>query len=220
MRYLLLIGAAGLLFGQGTDPKKTAEDYEVHAQAKNAAVGAEFMVHGYSRGEQMFIAPDFLVVEVALYPPKGETFEIHNSDFTLRINGKKDVLHAEAPNQVVAEEKHPEWNQPPGVMTTQGTAGEGNHGVILGGPPANPNNFPGSQQPGTGLPPRVEIPRDNPSGIEKQPMNAGELLMETALVEGTHHSPISGFIYFPYRGKMNAIKTLELLYQDTALKLK
>jgi hypothetical protein len=46
------------------------------------------------------------------------------------------------------------------------------------------------------------------------------LLTETALVEGPHHSAISGFLYFPFGGKVKSIKTLELLYQDAVLKLR
>ncbi len=218
MRYVLLLCCSCLVFGQGTDPKPKADDYDVHAQVKNLAVGAEFMVHSYSRGEQMFIAPDYLVVEVALYPPKGETFEIHNAEFTLRINGKKQVLQPEAPGMVVQEMKHPEWSL--ASPTGQVGAGSGNTGVTMGGPRANPNPFPGSQPPGTGLPPRVEIPRDNPSGITKEPVKPDELLMQTALVEGPRHTPTSGFLYFPYKGKTNAIKTLELVYQDVDLKLR
>jgi len=219
MRYVLLLCCGGLAFGQGTEPKPKAEDYEVHAQAKNAAVGAEFTVHSYSRGEQMFIAKDYLVVEVAIFPPKGTTLDIHNSDFSLRINGKKPLLDAQAPARVVADMQHPEYKQRGGVITEAG-AGIGNTGVTIGGPPLNPNPFPGSQPPGTSTYPPVEIPRDNPSGVTKEPMNPTELLLETALLEGPHHAAFSGFLYFPFRGKAGSIKTLELLYQDAVLKLR
>lgn len=48
MRYLLLFCCASLVFGQGTEPKPKAEDYEVHAQAQKLAIGVEFNVHSYS----------------------------------------------------------------------------------------------------------------------------------------------------------------------------
>jgi hypothetical protein len=218
MRYLLLFCCAGLVFGQGTEPKPKAEDYEVHAQAKKLALGAEFDVHSYSRGEQMFIAKDYLVVEVAIFPPTGETFEIRRLDFSLRINGK-ELLGASEPASVVTDMQHPERKPPTGPITEVG-AGVGNIGVTMGGPPVNRNPFPGSQPPGSQRPPPVEIPRDNPSGVKKEPVNADELLLQTALVEGPHHSAVSGFLYFPFRGKMSSIKTLELLYQDAVLKLR
>jgi hypothetical protein len=66
----------------------------------------------------------------------------------------------------------------------------------------------------------VEVPRDNPAGVRKEPVKADALLIETALVEGPHHSAISGFLYFPFRGKIGSIKSLELLYLDAVLKLR
>src|SRR5271157_5092610 len=102
MRYLSLLCGAGLLFGQGTETKPKVEDYEVHTQAQNFAIGAEFTVHSYSRGEASFLAKDYLVVEVAIFPPKGATFIVSIGDFNLRINGKKDLLDAQAATMVAA----------------------------------------------------------------------------------------------------------------------
>ena len=92
--------------------------------------------------------------------------------------------------------------------------------MTLGGPPVNSNPYPGSQIPGPGTYPPVEVPRDNPSGVTKEPVNPNELLLETALVEGPHHAAFSGFLYFPFRGKISSLKTLELLYRDAVLKLR
>ncbi len=219
MRFWLLIGVAGVLFGQGTDTKPKPEDYEVHAQAKGAVIGAEFMVHSFSRGEASYLAPNYLVVEVALFPPKGSTLTVQNGNFSLRVNGKKELLFPQPASMVAAGLKHPEWEMPGGAQPS-GSVSRGNRGVILGGPVYNPSPFPGSNPPGTTLPPRVEIPKDNPSGVEKEEVKPEELVVQTALVEGEHHAPISGFLYFAYRGKISGIKTLELLYEDAVLKLR
>jgi hypothetical protein len=96
--------------------------------------------------------------------------------------------------------------------------GLGNIGVVINPPQANPNPFPGSRT--SGPPPPVEIPKDNPSGVTKEQVDPGRLLLATALEEGQHHAPISGFLYFPFRGNVKSIKTLELQYQDTVLKLR
>ena len=208
------------MFGQGTETKPKVEDYEVHAQAQNAAIGAEFMVHSFSRGEQNFLAKDYLVVEVAVFPPKRETLVVQNANFSLRINGRKESLQAQPPTMVAAALQHPEWEQPSGARPEVG-AGVGNIGVVMGGPPRNNNPFPGSQPPGSQLPPRVEIPKDNPGGLPKEPpVTADELLIETALVEGPHHAAVSGFLYFPFQGKISSIKSLELLYRNAVLKLR
>jgi hypothetical protein len=225
MRYLLVLCCSGLIFAQGTETKPKVEDYEVHVQAKNAAIGAEYMVHSYSRGEQMFIAKDFLVVEVAIFPPKGTTVGVQLSDFALRINGRKEPLAPASPQAVIAYMQHPEWNpERPGPHTEAG-AGMGNIGVMVGGPPVNPNPYPGSQMPPPNpIPnptyPPVDIPKENPGGVKIEHVDPSELLLQTAIVEGPRHTPISGFLFFPYRGKPTSIKSLELLYQDAVLKLR
>jgi hypothetical protein len=216
MRYVLLICCAGVMLGQGTDPKPKPEDYEVHAQARDAAVGAEYMVHSYSLGEQTFIAKDYLVVEVALYPPKGATITVNDADFSLRINGGKQVLQPEQPAMVVAREHHPEWQQPTGLQHQVGV-GAGNVEVIEGGPAQNPNPFPNSRPPA--IPPPVMKPSDD-TGLHKPPVNPDVVLQQTALLEGPRHTPVSGFLYFPYRGKTSSIKSLELVYEDAELKLR
>jgi hypothetical protein len=219
MRALLLVIFAGAAFGQGTEPKAKADAYEVHGQAKSAAVGAEFMVHSFSRGEQMYLAEDFLVVEVALFPPKGTTMAVQNGNFALRMNGKKQLL-LPMPAAMVAESlKHPEWQQRGGGWPEM-SGGVGNTGVVLGGPPRNQDPFPGSRPPGQTPPQTVPIPRDN-GGVQKQaPVKADELLLQTALVEGEHHAAFSGFLFFPYKGKTSGIKSLELLYDDAVFKLR
>jgi hypothetical protein len=217
MRYLLLLLCTVILLFGGTETKPKVEDYEVHAQAKNIAIGAEYTVHSFSRGEQMFIANDYLVVEVALFPPKETPIDVLRGDFSLRIN-KRDLLDAAEPKLVVADMEHPEWKPPRDGLHAEGAAGLGNVGVVINPPQANPSPFPGSRT--SGPPPPIEIPKDNPSGLTKQQVDPSTLLLATALEEGQHHAPFSGFLYFPYRGNLKSIKTLELLYRDTVLKLR
>jgi len=38
--------------------------------------------------------------------------------------------------------------------------------------------------------------------------------MDMALPEGTVHTSVSGYLYFPFRGTMKSIRTLELIYND------
>jgi hypothetical protein len=141
------------------------------------------------------------------------------TDFALRINGK-EVLHPVAPAMVAADMAHPDYKPQRDGPRLEGTAGTNEGGVSVGGPPVNSNPFPGSQQPGTPRYPPVEIPRDNPGGYKKEPVDPTEVLLKTALVEGQHRGPTSGFLYFPYRRKMSTIKSVELIYADAVLKLK
>lgn len=142
---------------------------------------------------------------------------VQDAIFSLPIDGKKRLLRPEAPSTVAASLEHPEWEPPAGARPEVGVGG--NTGVVWGGPPRNTKPFPGSQPPGTPPPPRVESPAEL-SGVGKEAVRADELLMETALVEGSHHSAVSCFLYFPFRGKIGSIKTFELLYGVAVLKLR
>ena len=217
MRWILCVACfAAPAFGQGAEPKPRAEDYDVHARAKQIALGAEFMVHSFSGEGQTFIAEDYLVVEVALYPPKGESVTIHSGAFSLRINGKKPVLTPQTPTMVAAAIERPEWRQGP-RMEAEG--GVGNTGVILGRPV--PSQIPGGpSQRRLPTPPRAPAP-DAPGGIERPaPVRADDLVVKTALPEGEYRGPVSGFLYFAYKGKISSIKSLDLLYEDAVLKLR
>src|SRR5713101_6561606 len=85
-----------------TTTKDKAADYPVHATAGTTAIGAEYLVHSIPADTQTFIASDYLVVEVAVFPALGEPVEIGTSNFTLRLNGKKEGIYPEAPGFVAA----------------------------------------------------------------------------------------------------------------------
>jgi hypothetical protein len=187
MRYLLLMAFAGALWAQGTEPKAKADDYEVHG----GALGAEYMVHSFSGEGQMFLAADFLVVEVALFPPKGGTVTANAGEFQLRVDGK--TLTPAAPQTVAASLQRQIWDRG--------------------------SQYGGAQQRRPGPPPRVPAP-DYGTGLPpKEPVKADEQAVKTALPEGTFHGAVSGYLYFRYPAKAR-VRTVDLLHGDTVLKLK
>jgi len=213
VRYLAWICVAALAFAQGTDPKPKAEDYEVHAKLKQLEIGAEYMVYSFSGHGQTFLTSDHLVVEVALFPPKGTMVVASHADFSLRVDGK--VLRPATPQMVAAAMQRTEWRQPRGV---QGTVGMGNDEVIFGGPPRQTPPYGGTTR--TPSPPRAPEP-ENRSGLPPpEKVRADELVVEVALPQGEFHAPVSGFVYFPFQGKASKIRSVELIYEDAVLKLK
>ena len=218
LRWLWLLNIGTLAFAQGTMPRPGAEAYDVHTQAGSLTLGAEFMVHSFGAGEQTFIAEDYLVVEAALFPPKGGSVELDPAKFTLRINGKKTVLSAQSPSMVAASLNHPEWRYRQGRGAT---ADLGAGGVNVGlGYPGQTSPFPGAPQSRLPAPPRAPDP-GVPGGLDpKEPVKAEEVVMETALPAGLHKGPVSGFLFFAWHGKTSSIKSLELLWNDTVLKLR
>jgi hypothetical protein len=212
MRYLASIFLATLAWAQGTDPRAKADEYEAHTRVKEVELGAEYMVSSFSGQGKTFIAPDHLVVEVALFPPKGDTVAVASGDFTLRVDGR--VLRAVSPQMVVTAMQRQEWKRPKGV---EATAGVGNDTVILGAPQRQPTYGTIGRTP---APPRAPEPDYRGNVPAGEPVRADELLPRTALPDGTFKGPVSGFVYFPYTGKVTKIRTVELLYGDISLKLK
>jgi hypothetical protein len=212
----LFLCCAATAFAQGgTEPKPKAEDYDVHAAYRDLSIGAEFMIHSFSGQGQTYVTQDFLVVEVALYPPKGKGVNIDEGAFALRINGKKQLVTAAPPAMVVSSLQHPDWQTGSGPRMEAG-GGVGNTGVILGRP--TPSTFPGQPVPQSPVP---RMPKADNGGIEpERRVTAEELVVQAALQQGHHNGATSGYLYFPYKGKTASIKSLELLYEDAVLKLR
>lgn len=202
---------AGSLAAQyGTPPKASEQDYPVHTRADKLAIGAEYLVHSFSGGQESFIARGYLVVEVALFPDKGENLAVNTSQFALRVNGHKQAIAAEGAEFVAASLKYPDWDTRQCHPCTEATAGP-----VIFGAPAPVGRFPGDPRAAPGRVPRA--PDDNAAGIEKQPpVKPDELALQTALQEGEHHAPVSGYLFFPYQGKSSRIHKLELDYTGAA----
>ena len=205
MRILFLFLVAQLVSAQAVPPRPKLEEYPVHAQATKAGIGAEFMVHVVAAAGQSFFVPDFFTVEVAIYPAKETVLPLNISHFTLRINGKKQELQAQAAEFVAASLKYPDWSQRPSMTAS---AGVGDGGVTMGGPRTQPR-FPGDDRP-----PRQSGPVQPTLGAEKEKtMTADEGVVAAALMEGQGTQPVAGYLYFPYRGDGRKAKKVELLYR-------
>jgi hypothetical protein len=214
MRFLTAFCVATLACAQGTTPKPSSAGYTAHGKSGEIAIGAEYMVHSFGSGEQMFLAENYLVVEVALYPPKDATITVDLAHFGLRINGKKATILPQPPSMAAASLNHPEWVTHPTM-----DLGAGPIGVGLGYPP-NRAPFPGGPAPSRGpVPPRAPDP-GNRSGVERKTVNAADLLVQLALPADPHKGPISGFVYFPFTAKPGSIKSLDLVWDDAVLKLR
>jgi hypothetical protein len=219
MRYAALLSlATAAAYAQGTTPKPKAADYPLHAAAGGVEIGADYMIHSFG-GAQMFIARDYLVVEVALYPKKGETVEVNAGRFMLRLNGKKQLLLPQAPGMVAASLKYDDWMQRPRFDASAGAGG-----VDVGtGRTGTTERFPGDPRPGQQRlprPPQAPGAEDRSGAEPPPPVKPDEVAVETALREGPSTGPVSGFLYFAYRGNAGKLKSVELVYQDAVLKLK
>ncbi len=196
--------AGGVLSAQtGTTPKASEQDYPVHAKLDRMSIGVEYLIHSFSSGRDMFIAKDFLVVEVALFPAKGETVLVNSGEFNLRVNGRKEAIAPQGGEFVAAALEHPEDGHGVHPMVGLGP-------VVLGAPNSGPR-FPGDPSA-----PPAQDPQRAPGTArpaqDKSPLTAEEVVVQAALPEGPAPKPTSGFLYFPYRGKLSRVHSLELIF--------
>jgi len=224
--------AVGLLHGQitkqvqsaraqqGTVPRPDVAAYPAHVQGDTFAIGAEYLAHTFSGGGQAFFTPHYLVVDVAFYPAPGNRIEVAAGRFTLHINGKRGIL-AQPPGFVAADLKYPDWEQQRTVeasVETVGADGTPERGVSIGRPRTE-KRFPDDPRPAQSrLPPLPRAPDPQQSaGIERQPVaSADEVAVDAALIEDPTKAPTSGYLYFPFKGKLKSIHSLELRYQQGA----
>lgn len=199
----------------GTETRRNASDYPAHAETGGVSLGAECLGRSAGTGRGMTVIPEHVVIDAALYPAAGSTLEVSAGHFRLRVNGKQVLLPQPAASAAAAL-KYPDWSQRPGF---EASAGSGDRGVIFGR--RRPvERFPGDRRPEeTRVPGSVSVRR-----AEDGEMPPEEMVTHAALPEGPTGGPVSGFLYFYYKGKLKKIKSLELLYdtgeRQAALKLR
>jgi hypothetical protein len=208
----LALVASGWLYGQTTVKDKPA-DYPAHAMLGTTSIGAEYLVHSIPAGNQTLLASEYLVFEVAVFPPRDRAVEISSGTFTLRLNGKKQVLYPVAPGFVAGSLKYPDWELRPNAQVT---AGVGDTDVVIGRPPVV-GRFPDDPRPAQSrLPraPKAPVP-DDQRGVEHEELESiDQIIARTALPDGPAAKPVSGYLYFAHKGKAKSIKSLELIYRD------
>ena len=180
----------------GTAPKPKADDYPVQARVGDIEIAAAYLVHTLPGESTNFLVPDYLVVEIAIYPPKSQAVEAFTGQFHVRLNGKKDVL-ADTPEMVAMSLKYPHL----GHKGLQPQVGIGP--VILGREPPN-ERMPGDQRPNSGKAPDPDRP---------SPQTAAEAAVAQAFPDCPCDKAVSGYLYFPYDGRVKSLKSLELIWQ-------
>jgi hypothetical protein len=177
--------------GKGLPPRATPADYQAHAQAGTVTIAAEFAGHSIPDPQSALETEDYVVVEVGLFGPPEARLRLSPADFSLRINGKKTPLQAQAYALVFKSLKDPQYEPPvhADAKTKTSIGGDGK----------------GQADPGA-LPPVVHIP----IGVERA---MEQRVQKASLPEGERPLPQAGLIFFEHRGKSNSI---ELIYTSPA----
>jgi hypothetical protein len=180
---------------KGMPPRASAGDYQAHGKAGTVTIGAEFAGHSIPDPQTALTTEDYVVVEVGLFGPPEARLRMSYTDFSLRVNGKKTPLPAQAYALIFKSLKDPEY-VPPDAPTAEAKS---KGGVTTGG------GGQGQSDPGT-LPPIVHIPIAVSRGWEQK-------VQKASLPEGERPLPAAGLIFFDHRGKANS---LELIYNGAA----
>jgi len=175
---------------KGLAPRSSPGDYQAQAKAGAITIGAEFTAHAVSTPEGIYSTEDYVVVEVAFFGAEDMPLRLAQNDFSLKINGKQ--VPAEPYARSFGSLKDPEW-EPPASASKAGKTSLGGSGQDLNAPPPAPPKMP------------FELKRAMQQRVQK-----------AALPEGDRAMPVAGLIFFPYRGKADGIRSVELSYEGAA----
>ena len=175
----------------GLPPRLSPNDYQSHTTLGNVTIAAEFARHAVPTEGNALTTEDYVTVEIAFFGPAESHVQISADDFSLRINGKKNILHSTPFVLVLSSIKDPEWSPPesanPKSKTSLGTGG----------------------QPDAGTPAPVK-----PSFELQRAM--AQRTQKASLPLGDKPLPQAGLVFFPYHGKEKSIESVELIYSGAA----
>ncbi len=198
----LMSGALLYLQGQDTPPvdpqtevrglpaRVAPSEYQAQARAKTLTIAAEFRGRSVPTMDGRLTTNEYVVVEAGLYGDPGAKLRISAEDFSLRINGRKPALRAQRYGLVLASLKDPEWEPPEKAASKSKTR-------VGGG---------GDQQDPGAPPPEVRIPVPVQRAMAQR-------VQQAALPEGDRALPQGGLLFFQYRGRVQGIRTVELIYK-------
>jgi hypothetical protein len=176
---------------EGLSPRAAPTDYQAQGQAGTLTIAAEFTGHSVATPEATLNSEDYVVIETAVYGPAGTRIKLSREDFTLRVNGKKNVLPSQPYGLVVKTLKDPLLE--PSTAETKSKTSVGT----------------GGQNEGNSPPPPFRVP-------DEVRHTWSQRLQKESLPEGDRALPVAGLIYFIYRGKTEKMQSIELTYTGAA----
>jgi hypothetical protein len=178
----------------GVPARAGAEDYQAKAEVGGVTIAADFVGHAVPTPGGTFTNEDYVAIEVAFYGKPEAKLKLTWEDFSLRVNGKKMPTPATPFGMALKSLKDPEW-QPP----VSSEEGKSKGGVSGGG-----GGAAGDPKP---LPPKMPFPLRRAMELK---------VTKAVLAEGERELPQAGLVFFPYRGKDEGIRQLELIYTGAA----
>ncbi len=203
LRYTVIVTT----LSAGVPPRASSVDYPVRGNAKIATIGAVLVPP--DQVSKMFsagISKQYIVLEVAIYPEDGQTFDVASSDFALKIGSQ--INRAEKPSDVAPwPDKHAVPGRVPVDVTTETGVVYSRTSDPVNGTRQSVGTYNGVSVSGGGPPqpdpPRPRVPEERISG--------------KALPEGETRTPVAGYLYFPRNNKKSKSDTVVLKYSNDAV---
>jgi hypothetical protein len=182
-----------LVVVKGMPPRTAPTEYQAHAQSGTFTIAAEFMGHAVPTPDATYTTEDMVVVEVAIFGPPDAHNKMSIGDFSLRINGKKQAQPSQPYELAFHSLKDPEWEPPKAAQKSKTSIGTGGGGGGQDDPNPAPVHMP------------IELRRAMEQRVQKATMAAGDRVL-----------PQAALIFFDYRGKVEKITSLDLIYSGPA----
>lgn len=220
-RFLRKLGPLGVVFvwlaagdDTGISPRPNAADYPVHDKAKTAMLAAAVVQS--DQVKRLFsadVAKHYIVVEVAIYPEDGRSFEVDRLDFALKSGDR--VIRASRPPDVASP-----WKERNGPIGNRGPTVETETGVMIGH----------GTDPATGRP-RTDVATWEGVGVSNYPNNPpppqgnpDQAIIEAkvrkmALPLGPTSSPVAGYLYFAQDKRKHDSLTLKYSSDNVSVDL-
>jgi hypothetical protein len=197
----------GALHAQGTKTRDDAAKYSAHAEMGPVTLAADFWGHGIPLDDGMNVnTRSYLVVEVALFAPPSSKLPISASQFTMKVNGQR--LTAQSPGLVTVGMLIPDMRERGPRLETDEQVGP--VAVSTGRDPVQAK-FPGDNNPADRPRPPLGEP---PAATTDKRLDPVKAVSDAALPEGSHATPISGYLFFAWPGKLKHVKQAEIEYKS------
>jgi len=202
------LGSLAVADDMGVLARPSASDYAVQQTLKSGTLAAAIL--SPDQVGKLFsseIAKKYIVVEVAVYPVNGQSFDIEPPDFLLRVGDR--TSHSELPPVGKPWQGGP---APPAGSTEVTTE----TGVYIGRetfPDGRAVHTVGTYS-GVGVTTGSPAPPPPPASSGPDPYWLDQQLRAKALGRGPTSSPVAGYLYFRQSGKRRKSDTVELRYSD------
>jgi hypothetical protein len=215
MRAFLLAGFifASLAAGDdiGVSPKPKPSDYPVHDSVKTAMIGAAIVPP--EQVKKMFspeTSKEYVVVEVAVYPEGGRSFDVDLFAFALKAGDQ--VVRPSEPRDVAIP-----WRQRSVPLASRGPNVTTDTGIIVARE-TDPNT--GRPRTSVGTYQGVEVSNYPTNPAPPPPSNPGlgglvDKICSLALPQGPTGVPVAGYLYFRHHTRKQDSFTLN--YADDQL---